>query len=214
MRDSSSKHRLATLLLTASAVLTSACGEVARTGRSPALLVIDSLEGASGAQPDAFGGTLASDVLTLIEQDVNGQTVLVPTIFGDIGRATFRLTMKDPTVGPSALNAVTLSRYRVTFRRSDGRNTQGVDVPYAFDGAFTVTIPAGGPASAGFDLVRVAAKREPPLANLRDGTSGSGGAVFIGTIAEIAFYGRDQAGNDVSVTGSMSVSFADFGDPQ
>ena len=64
------------------------------------------------------------------------------------------------------------------------------------------------------DLVRIAAKREPPLANLRDTSSAPGGAQFIATIAEITFYGKDQTGNDVSATGSMSVSFADFGDPQ
>ena len=37
----------------------SACGDVARTGRSPAFLIIDSLEGASGAEPDAFGDVLS-----------------------------------------------------------------------------------------------------------------------------------------------------------
>ena len=42
----------------------------------------------------------------------------------------------------------------------------------------------------------------------------SGGAQnVISTIAEVTFYGRDQAGNEVSVTGSISVNFSDFGDP-
>ena len=36
----------------------------------------------------------------------------------------------------------------------------------------------------------------------------------ISTIAEVTFYGRDQAGNDVSATGSMGVDFGNFGDPQ
>jgi len=35
----------------------------------------------------------------------------------------------------------------------------------------------------------------------------------ISTIAQITLYGRDQAGNDVSVTGTMSVNFADWADP-
>ena len=33
-------------------------------------------------------------------------------------------------------------------------------------------------------------------------------------IAEVTFYGTDQAGNDVTVTGTISVTFADFGDPE
>ena len=29
-----------------------------------------------------------------------------------------------------------MTRYRVEFRRTDGRNTPGVDVPYGFDGGW------------------------------------------------------------------------------
>jgi len=35
----------------------------------------------------------------------------------------------------------------------------------------------------------------------------------ISTIAHVTFYGKDQNGNEVSVTGSISVNFADWGDP-
>ena len=96
----------------------------------------------------------------------------------------------------------------MTFRRADGRATQGVDVPWAFDGGVTATI-GGSPVEVGFEIVRHQAKLEPPLANL----AGFGGSVFISTLAEITFYGRDQAGNEVTVTGTISVNFADFGDP-
>ena len=61
--------------------LSSTCGEVARTGRSPVMLVIDSLEGASGAEPDAFGNVLYSDVETIVENQVAGQTVSGPDHF-------------------------------------------------------------------------------------------------------------------------------------
>ena len=43
--------------------------------------------------------------------------------------------------------------------------------------------------------------------------AGGGGAIAIMTIADVTFYGRDQAGNDVSVTGSITVNFADWADP-
>ncbi|MGE0816398.1 MAG: hypothetical protein AB7O28_17445 [Vicinamibacterales bacterium] len=215
MRVSSFTRRATAVMVTAAAMWTAACGDVARSGRSPAYLVLVALDGASGAEPDKFGSTVSSDVVTLVEVDVNGEKVKVPTIFGDIGRATFRIGLKDPgtpdlPTQPTSLNDVTVTRYRVVYRRADGRNTQGVDVPYAHDGGMTVTVRGGQAVTGFFDLVRVVAKREPPLANLRN----IGGAQFIGTVAEITFWGADQAGNEVSVTGEMSVSFADYGDPQ
>ena len=76
----------------------------------------------------------------------------------DIGTGT--------TPAPSPNNEITVTRYRVTYRRSDGRNTPGVDVPYAFDGAATGTIPSGGTLTLDFELVRHIAKEEPPLAPL------------------------------------------------
>ncbi len=195
-------------------IVSGACGEMARTGRAPVVLVVDSLEGASGARPDAFSSILNSDVETFVEGEVDGQTVRVPTVFGDSGRATLHLVLKNPgsassPVGPSSLNEVTLTRYRVTFRRADGRNTPGVDVPHAFDGAVTVTIPATGSVTTVFAVVRQQAKLESPLRSLRRG----GAANILSTIAEVTLFGRDQAGNEVSVTGLLSVNFGDFGDP-
>ena len=85
---------------------------------------------------------------------------------------------------------------------------QGVDVPYAFDGAITATV-TNTPVQVTFTLVRIQAKEEAPLHAL----AGAGGAIAISTIADVTFYGRDQAGNDVSVTGSIGITFADWGDP-
>ena len=41
---------------------------------------------------------------------------------------------------------------------------------------------------------------------------GVGGSIFVSTIAEITFYGRDQAGNDVQVAGTLQVNFGDWAD--
>ena len=65
------------------------------------------------------------------------------------------------------------------------------------------------PVSVVFSLVRTQAKLEPPLIALR----GLGGAIAIATLADVTFYGRDQTGNEVSVTGTISVNFADWADP-
>jgi hypothetical protein len=205
-------------LTTATAALLSAmfvagCGEVSRNGRAPAQVVIVLLEGASGAEPDRFGSTLASDVVTIVERTINDETVGVPTIYSDIGRVTMRLVLKDPGVPgvaatPSPLNTITFNRYRVTYRRADGRNTPGVDVPFPFDSAATFTVPAESDATVGFTLVRITAKQEVPLIAL------TSSPVYIQTIADVTFYGQDQAGNEVSVSGNIGISFGNFGDPQ
>ena len=37
---------------------------------------------------------------------------------------------------------------------------------------------------------------------------------MISTLAEVTFYGTDQAGRDVVATANISVNFADWGDPE
>jgi hypothetical protein len=197
------------------ALLTTSCGsEMLRTGRSPAMLVIEQMS-ASAGNSDDFATPLLSDVQVLVDTQVGGVTVEVPTTFNDLGRATMRVMMKaQPTllnpVSPTEINAITINRYRVTYRRSDGRNTPGVDVPFGFDGATGVTIQPGSSGEVIFDLVRHSSKLEPPLRNLIAG----GGLIFINTIAEITFFGRDQNGNEVTATGMVDVIFGDFGDEE
>jgi hypothetical protein len=185
-----------------------ACGgELLRTGRSPVFMVVTSMQGIAGGNgtPAAF---LLSDVEVLVEETVNGVLVQVPTYFNDNASATILVESKNPTLETTGLNAVTVTRYRVTFRRSDGRNTPGVDVPFGFDGAVGITIQAGGSGNVALELIRHQAKLEPPLRNL----VGRGGLGFISTIADITFFGRDQNGNEMSATTSMDVQFGDFAD--
>ena len=99
-----------------------------------------------------MGNVLQSDVVTTVK-DVTG-------VYEDPGAVTFRLGLKDPgssatPIAPTPNNYITVTGYHVTYIRADGRNTPGVDVPYPFDGAITVTV-VDGTASAGFILVRVA----------------------------------------------------------
>ena len=54
--------------------------------------------------------------------------------------------------------------------------------------------------------MRHTAKEESPLVQLK--TNG----VIISTIADVTFYGRDQVGNEISVTGSIRIDFGNFGD--
>lgn len=174
------KHLIALLAVAAAST---SCGP--RLGRSPVYLVVDLLEGASG-------NPVSSDVMT------NG------TFVADNARATLRAELKDPTnLNPTPMNDVTVSQYHVRYRRSDGRNMEGIDVPFAFDGASTATVQVLGSTTLSFELVRAVAKTESPLAGL---------AGSFTTIAEVTFYGRDQAGSAVTVSGQIQVDFANFQD--
>jgi hypothetical protein len=182
----------------------SACGSsTARQGTAPSYLVINALS----AQSVTEQGTAAATFTPVLRSDVQTKG----TVFEDNGRVVMTAAMRDVTNpnDPTTNTKITVTRYRVVFRRSDGRNTPGVDVPYAFDGGITFTVGPGDEASMPFSLVRAQAKLESPLMQLR----GLGGSVLISTIAEVTFYGRDQAGRDTSVTGEISVNFADWGDP-
>ncbi len=194
-------------------IASAGCGDLVRQGRGPSQLVIMSLQAASGAEPEDLGGNLQSDVVTNVNRTENGTQTMVPTIFNDVGEVTMSLLLKDPgqpglLATPSAINQVTINRYRVVYRRTDGRNAAGIDVPYPFDSAATFTVPAEGTVSAGFELVRHTAKQEAPLANLR------ANADKISTIADVTFFGQDQAGNAISVTGSLGINFGNFADPE
>jgi hypothetical protein len=192
------------------AVASTSCGSVAQ-GRGPSFLVIDSLLGIRGnTSPGTPATTLTSDVITNVTTPAPCSAESpCPTIFGDSGQATMRIAMKDAGAAtpstPSAINAITLERYHVKYVRADGRNTQGVDVPYEWDGAIRVTI-TDAPTSFGFQLVRNQAKDEAPLVGLI-----SSGAIMT-EIAQITFFGRDQNGNEISILGEITINFGNFGD--
>jgi hypothetical protein len=180
----------------------SACTAQQRAGDSPSYLIVHSLLAAPGGDPGQMSGTLASDVETR------------GGVLADGAEISFGLGLKDPgssthLAEPTTTNFITVNRYRVQFVRSDGRRTPGVDVPYPFDGAFTATVGDGG-ATITFTLVRPQSKLEAPLLALR----GAGGAVAISTIAQVTFYGADQAGHAVSVAANIGVMFGDWTDPQ
>ena len=176
--------------------------------------ILDRLEGANGAMPDDFSTFVALRRPDPGQEDRRragspGPDHLHRSGPGHAaGRAEEPGTAVVPTT-PSPLNAITVTHYRVVYRRTDGRNTQGVDVPYAFDGGMTMTIPEDQAAIGFFELVRIIAKDEAPLRRLVN----NGGVEFLNAIAEVTFYGRDQAGNEVSASGSISITFADYGDP-
>ena len=185
-------------LLTTLSIAAAGCG-VAEQGRSPVVLRVNSLEAAAGgATVGTFGGYLHSDVQTNAG------------VFNDVGRVTLAMVLRDPGAPgvantPSELNSITMTHYRVVYHRTDGRNTQGVDVPFSFDSGMTISISGTNASQQTFDIVRVSAKREAPLlALVVNGQT-------IDLIADVTFYGKDMHNNDVSATGSIGITFANYG---
>jgi hypothetical protein len=175
------------------AAVTASCGQLQRQGQASSYLIVNKLVGASDSN------TLLSDVITT-----------AGAVSNDLGSVSFGLAMKDPGVAgsptaPTTANFITITQYHVKYIRTDGRNTQGVDVPYAFDGGMTLTVDDGG-GSGVFTIVRNIAKDEAPLKAL------SVNGLVISTIAEVTFYGHDQTGREVSATANLSIDFANFAD--
>jgi hypothetical protein len=203
-------RRISGLVAAAAVVLSSvSCGDVVRTGKSPMFLVIDLLQAqpGGGANP-RLGNPLQSDVLSFVTMPAPcSATSPCPTIFNDVGQVVLRIVPKDigHAAAPSTNNEVTINRFHVSYRRADGRNTPGVDVPYGFDGAVTGTVTIGSQLTLGFEIVRHAAKLEAPLTGLVDSPT------IIATLTEVTFYGQDRVGNEVTVTGSIQIDFANFG---
>jgi hypothetical protein len=115
---------------------------------------------------------------------------------------------KNPNApAPNVPAAVLLQSYQVQYTRTDGRNTQGIDVPYAITGSLSmaVDVETSGTTSIPIEVVRRQAKLEPPLNNIFQTT-------LITVIAELTLYGETVAGQKVSASGKFQIDFADFGD--
>jgi hypothetical protein len=203
--------RISSRLLGLAAMLaaTVSCGDVVRQGRSPGVLVMNSLQASSGGghNADKLSSFLQSDVIVLLTTPAPcSPATPCPAIFSDNGSASITLVMKDVSVSPTSNNQVTITSYSVSYRRNDGRNAPGVDVPFPFSGAATATVTVGGTTTIGFEIVRHVAKLESPLVQLENNRD------IITTICDVTFYGKDLVGNDITVTGSIQIDFGNFGD--
>lgn len=187
--------------------------DFAKQNNSGVLMRVAEITGSSATQPD--GEVLFSDVS-------DG--------FNDDAVVTLQLFRKNPAViGSTPLEDVVLERYEVQYFRTDGRNTEGVDVPFRVTGPLSGTLHAPPNVEEAeeqvvINVVRHQAKFEPPLSNLLGifvagvPTNPTDPLVFPGqgiitAIAEITIHGRttnDKGG--VSATGRLQVTFADFAD--
>ena len=110
---------------------------------------------------------------------------------------------------PTVPSAVLLKSYEVRYFRTDGRGTEGVDVPYRITGnlAFAVDVAVSGTSNFPLEVVRRQAKVEPPLSSINQ-------AALLTVMAEVTLYGETVSGQKVSATGRMQIDFADYGDKE
>jgi len=176
------------------------CNPIENETQSDSILVVLNLTGT-----DIEGNEvnfLQSDVV-LVDSDTGFSSVAA-----DAAKASFTAKLMDPTttLTSSFYNNITITRYIVAYVRSDGKNTEGVDVPYSFEGSLSTLIEIDSTVDVSFVIVREVAKLEPPLINLREGR----GEGTIEITAKVDFYGHDMANNEVKATGYLTIFFANY----
>jgi len=153
------------------------------------ILLIQNINEGSPLLSDVRGGATGGSI-------VNCQTTL-----------TLESRAKNPTATLGTSQDVQITGYQVSYRRSDGRGVQGVDVPYTISGNISALVAAGGQQGQDLtiDLVRHQAKLEPPLSNIN-------GLQVVTMFADVTVFGQTISGQSVSAGGSVQVTFADFAD--
>jgi hypothetical protein len=180
------------------------CNAVSKDAKkSPTRLIVESVLGATdGGVTAAF---LESDV-----QDLDYSTIPpVPYVTANTAQITLRADLIDPNpvYGPSPYNDITLTGYSVSYALPDGTGTPGVDVPLPIENSLsTIYIPVGKAVTVPFIVVLAAAKNAAPLLAL----AGTANSLQINAL--IQFTGKDPDGNDVTASGSLTITFADFYD--
>jgi hypothetical protein len=212
---------LSPILIAAAALAASGCTpDWATQNSSNFILEIGSITGGNSGS-SGQGGEIRSDVLT------------AGSVFNDDAVVAVNVLRKNnnPNLANPPVEHVYLDRYEVVYFRTDGRNTEGVDVPYRITGPLgNLRFHTAGPGGAGeveqtvnITVVRHVAKLEPPLSNLRnifnaDPTNNPIGPLqlpgqgIITTVAEITIHGHTLPGDGLQATGRVQVTFADFAD--
>lgn len=199
MSKKKAKRTLIVLAVLPVILVLSACNPLEDKSKSSSFIIIESIMGT-----DAEGNKahfLQSDVLKADS-----------TVVADIAEATLQAALMDPDpiLGTSQYNDIILDRYIVSYSRVDGKNQQGVDVPYAFEGSLSQILRVGTSTTISFVVVREVAKLEAPLLDL---VSNRAEGVIEAT-AKIEFYGHDMTNNTVTATGYLTIFFANYADSE
>lgn len=175
-----------------------ACNSIENDTQSASLLTVISVQGTNAA----------GDTTDFLQSDVVNMSTGTAVVTPDVATVTIRNTPLDPNPvgGVSQYNDVILTRYVVSYSQPSGAHTEGVDVPYSFEGALSTMVPINSQVSFSFIIVRDVAKTEPPLAELWDGVD------VLQNTAKIEFFGHDVANKAVKTTGYLTIFFANYAD--
>jgi hypothetical protein len=186
------RAKITTLLVIGGLTATSCVPDWAKQGDSPMVLLMTGINDGNPITSDVrlSNGNICPDFAALRVENHN----------------------KNP-LGPTTgfRGDFTIERYQVRYFRSDGRNVEGVDVPYTITGAVAQEVQQDSSATLNVEIVRRQAKTEPPLANL----AGGGQAGIVTMFAEVTLWATSttlQTTNTVSAR--VQVDFADFVDTQ
>lgn len=162
----------------------------AKQGDSPEVLLMTAIDG---------GNPLTSDV-----------RISTGSVCPDFATLRVENHPKNPRVtGTGFRGDIVIERYGVRYFRSDGRSTEGVDVPYAISGNVAQEIQEGAAATLSLEVVRRQAKLEPPLRNL----IGLGGGQVVTMFAEVTIHARSTVNQTTNTaTARLQIDFADFAD--
>jgi hypothetical protein len=191
--------KLKILALLIAVLALASCNAVENDSTSASMLQIKSLTG-NDLQGKEGSTTVFSDVVTTSGSIIN-----------DNGVAEMIAVTLDPLY--SANNTITpymdvlVDQIDVEFRRTDGRNVEGVDVPYSFNQPMSMLVSFDAAVKIPFILIRHEAKREAPLLRLRENFE------VLQLVAVVTIHGKDLGGHRVApVTGYVSVWCANFAD--
>lgn len=189
----------------------------AKTVNVLAAVLASALTGMSGCTPDWASNGVASVVLLMtaindgspLDSDVR---IFSGAVCPDIVPVRVENHFKNPGVTATGFrHDLTVERYEVHYFRSDGRNVEGVDVPFHITGNVAQEILQDDAATLLLEVVRRQAKLEPPLKNLRFGGQG----VVVTMFAEITLHARTTTGDATNpVSGRLQIDFADFADDE
>jgi len=198
----SKKKSTGTLLILAvlpAILMLSACNPLEDDSKSSSFIIIESITGT-----DIEGKTVS-----FLQSDV---VLANSTVVADVATTTLQAGLLDPApiLDPSQYNDIILDRYIVSYSRVDGKNRQGVDVPYSFEGSLTQLLKIGNSVTFSFVVVREVAKLEAPLFDLVQNRAEG----VIEATAKIEFYGHDMVNNKVTATGYLTIFFANYADSE
>ena len=194
------KNWLKILVIVPAIFLLFSCNPIEDDSRSSSFLLVVKIQGTDFEENEV--DFLQSDVVKT-DPESGSSTVAADTA---VATVTAQLLNPTPFLGNSLYNDIVITNYVVTYTRSDGKNQEGIDVPYSFDGALTSQVQIGTQTDFSFIVVRAVSKLEPPLVNLATGR----GEGELKITARIDFYGHDTIGKTVTASGNLTIFFANY----